>query len=199
LGILPSEYVQVGQGEFFHDASILALVSHVLLDRILVGSNKYATKFETEFRLLRTGLEQEEWILQKQKELEAIQEASLGLISLNPVTQESTKTLSMLSCVFSGVGPHRVIATRNWMLFERNGRKSEPTCLSTLSVSIQPFACINSIIARLSTLGWGEEAILMDKKYESEFSAHRLIKQAKKLTDHGTTFIANADWNIHPM
>ncbi|KAF9072122.1 hypothetical protein BDP27DRAFT_441731 [Rhodocollybia butyracea] len=56
LGILPSEYVQIGG------------------QRILVGSNKYAQKFETEFRLLRTELEREEWIKQKEKDLEAIQE-----------------------------------------------------------------------------------------------------------------------------
>ncbi|KAF9069334.1 hypothetical protein BDP27DRAFT_1421120 [Rhodocollybia butyracea] len=119
LGILPSEYVQVGQ------------------ERVLVGSNKYAKKFETEFRLLRTELEREEWILQKQKELEAIQEWRRSTLS------NRSKELDAL----------------------RTERKQD-------------------IIARLSSLGWGEEVKLMDKEYESEFSAHRLVKQAKQLTDH---------------
>ncbi|KAF9069333.1 hypothetical protein BDP27DRAFT_1325714 [Rhodocollybia butyracea] len=56
LSVLPSESVQVEQ------------------ERVLVGSNKYGRTLKTEFELLKSELEREEWISQKQKELKANQE-----------------------------------------------------------------------------------------------------------------------------
>ncbi|KAF9072127.1 hypothetical protein BDP27DRAFT_441885 [Rhodocollybia butyracea] len=125
LGILPSEYVQIGR------------------ERILVGSNRYARKFETEFQLMKTEYEREEWVTQKQKELEAIQEHAILCIQWRESTLSNrTQELDAL----------------------QKERKQ-------------------NIIARLSTLGWGREALLMDKKYQSNFSDHRLVKQPKALTD----------------